>query len=89
MVMKHETPPVVGEDGELVKPDVHHDPLMSRVREPVSLYGCAYLYVSAAILTLILISVMTGESIFIIARVVFVPLGYIALMANSPKNKVK
>ena len=92
MVMKQETPPV---DGELSTPDkyaeanAHRDPLLLRVREHVSLYGCAYVYVGAAILTLILISTMTGESIFIIALVVFVPLGYVVLMANSPKNNGK
>ena len=84
MYMKSETQP-----DKYAAVDARRDPLMSRIREHVSLYGCAYVYVGAAILTLILISLMTGDAIFIIALVVFVPLGYVVLRANTPKNKGK
>ena len=74
-----------------MKPEkpVHRDSLLSRIREQISFYGCAYLYVGAAILTLILISLLTGDALFIIALAVFVPLGYVVLKANSPKYKGK
>jgi len=97
--MKPEAPPVVGEDGELVKPDtsvnpdnyanfvatnVHHDPLLFRIREHVSYYGCAYLCLAPVIL-LILIALFSGMSIFPILAI-FGCLAVFVATATSPKN---
>lgn len=100
--MKPETEPVVGEDGELNQPDTtvnqeryahfvethaHSDPLLFRVREHVSYYGCAYMCLGAVLLLIVLISIANNMPIFIAAMCVIAPLIQVVFMAGSDKYK--
>ena len=95
--MESETKPIVGEDGELIQPDtsvnpnvyanthVHRDPLLFRIREHVSYYGCAYLCLATVVLTVLTIALLMGAPVLTVAMLFF-PLLYIVAMGMSPKN---
>lgn len=88
--MNPETQPIVGEDGELIKPDtavkpdeyayfvatnVRRDPLLFRIREHVSYYGCAYLCL-LPVLFLVLVATINGAGACAIASLAVVLIAF-------------
>ena len=86
-ILKPDTQPIVSEDGELtqedtsVNPDayaqyvgthVHRDPFLSRVKDHISYYGCAYLFF-LPVFAFVLAVILRGGWTAVLVLAMFVP----------------